>query len=366
MIGALGIGRMDGYVGRAVVGSYLAGLLFMTLLFVLIDVLLELGDYMDTAQVRGTGTLELLATMGHYYLLLLPIVFVTVAPFVSVIAGMFAISRLMAANEIVPMLFTGRSIVRVLAPILLMGGLSGLAMMGTWEFVLPSLTPPLNDALRALGGKEADQSLDRLVVKSREGPGRTLFLQSYDPVQRRMEGVSLLDRGSSEYDTVLLGAPVATWDDARGDWRLEDGRQRTADRSLPREWLDMSGVTPELLERLGKEGRETIQLSYSELLDLRRLRPLRSDLVMAYHTHFTFPLANLVLLLLALPFAITFERGSRIGRVVFAIGLCGIYLVADLTCQTLGNSMLHPVLAAWLPTIVFGSLGVATFSGVRT
>ena len=39
----------------------------------------------------------------------------------------------------------------------------------------------------------------------------------------------------------------------------------------------------------------------------------------------------------------------------------------DLICQNLGyNDWIHPVVAAWSPTILFGSLGVALFSGVKS
>ena len=89
--------------------------------------------------------------------------------------------------------------------------------------------------------------------------------------------------------------------------------------------------------------------------------------MIAFHYRLTWPLANLVLLLLALPFAVHFERGSKIGRVILAIAICGGYLVVDLTCQNLGRQeYLHPIVASWTPTILFGSLGMVMFGGMRT
>ena len=59
--------------------------------------------------------------------------------------------------------------------------------------------------------------------------------------------------------------------------------------------------------------------------------------------------------------------GSRIERVLAAIGVCGAYMLFDLTCQNLGyNGYIHPVVAAWSPTILFGSLGAVLFSGVKS
>jgi lipopolysaccharide export system permease protein len=98
-----------------------------------------------------------------------------------------------------------------------------------------------------------------------------------------------------------------------------------------------------------------------------RKRPNVRQYVVAFHYHLTFPLANVVLLLLALPFALRFERGSKIERVFFAVIICAAFLVVDLICRRLGNGgFLHPLTAAWLPTVLFGSMAVAFYDTVRT
>ena len=84
----------------------------------------------------------------------------------------------------------------------------------------------------------------------------------------------------------------------------------------------------------------------AELSELRELRPGRQDLVLAYHLHFTTPLACLILVLLTLTLAVQFERGSRIGRVIIAFFVCVAYLVVDLTCRSLGlQQFINPVVA---------------------
>ena len=181
-----------------------------------------------------------------------------------------------------------------------------------------------------------------------------------------ISGLAMVDAGSVRADTVFVEARSATWDEELSDWRLEDGRRITMSSERKIDQLGISKMTPDLLWRLGKEGREVVELSYTDLIDLRELRPGRRDLELALQSHITFPLANVVLLLLALPFAVHFERGRRVDRVVFAIALCAAYLIFDLTCHNLGRSIVNPIVAAWLPTILFGSVGVVFFSGLRT
>ncbi len=305
---------------------------------------------------------------------MVPVLFVTVSPFVTVIAGMFAVSRLMAQNEVVPMLFTGRPIVRVLRPVLAMGVLSALMTAATWEFVVPYTTESLRSARLVFSGGHAGTTIDGIILKFDEGDQRrTLFCSRYDFERLRMEHVRLLRSGEGPADLVVLSADSATWNPEREEWELTGGKLLERDptgesksRETPQKTLKLPGLTPELLDQTAMEGRETMELSYSDLRLLQQLRPGRREYVLAFHAHITYALANVVLLLLSLPFAVHFERRSRVERVVMAVAVCAVYLVTDLICQRLGQSYLHPVLAAWIPTILFGSVGVASFSGVQS
>ncbi len=360
-------GRLDSYVTRIVLGSWFAALLFMVLLFTLIDILLGLGSYLDEAQQRGAGFGELLVDLGRYYALFQPVVFVTIAPFVTVIAGMFAVARLMSSNELVPMLFTGRSVLRVLRPLLATAVVATLAMMACWQWVVPVIAEPLQQAHAVLAGGAGEAAIPDVAVELPGGRGqRTLFIAEYHHAETRMVAPILVERGSAREDVVTVEGASAEWDAQLGDWRVESGRRHTPTSTRVVETLGVPEVTPDLLWRIGKEGRDTVALSYSDLQELQALRPQRRDFQLAFHSHLTFPLANLVLLLLALPLALHYERRRRIERVVFAVVLCGAYFITDLTCQNLGVTMLHPVLAAWLPTILFGSFGIAFFGGIRT
>lgn len=358
---------LDRYVGRIVIGSWLSTLLFFVLLTVLLDLLNNLGKYLDRADDQGLGPAGLLWYLVGYYLELTPVSFVSLAPFVTTVACMFALARLLAANEVVPMLFAGRSMFRVLRPMLYMAAVSALAMAACWQWVLPQLREQLVANASMFAGTGA-QNEGVVMVEQHEGRRKLLFASRYDHGRRTMQGLLLLEEGQLAGDATLLTAEQATWDAAAGDWRLSGGQLRHgAVTELDRELLGEPTITPDRVWKAGIENLDVDLLSYSDLLDMHRVRPNRGDITLALHRHMTFPLANLILLLLALPFAIHFERGARIERTLAAIGVCGAYLLVDLTCQNLGNQKyLHPIVAAWLPTILFGSLGVSLFSGVRT
>ncbi len=360
-------GRMDSYVGKAVYGAYFAGLVFLLMMTIVFDVLINLGRYLDNAQANGVGTFELVGNLIHFYTLNVPFMFVVIGPFVTVIAGMFAVSRLMGANEVVPMLFTGRSMVRVLRPLLFVGCISAGLMVVCWQYVIPQLTETHDQLRCGLEGQEA--KIEDLVVRIRDDGSKTLFCDEYDHASRRVTGIAYVDEGSGRQDAILIRATHADWNPETEAWDLTEGTRSTSSRQEQHDQptLQIPKLTPDLLWRTSKETKELVTMSYTELRDLQMLRPGRRDFVLAFQTHLTFPLANLILLMLALPFSVHFERGRKIERVLFAVLICAVYLIADLTCQNLSRSgYLHPIFAAWLPPIFFGSLGVVFFGSIRT
>jgi len=256
---------------------------------------------------------------------------------------------------------------RILRPALLCGTMVGIAMACCWQWVVPHVASQVTESQSVLSG--GNRAIKNVVLEARTDHGFTgLWVSRYNPELRVLEGVRFLRVGMSLDDARLIRADRASWDERIHDWRLEKGILETRDITDQRvEVLGAPDWDPEAVRQRGQEDVDCDLFSYDELIETRRARPNRVDVAMALHRHITYPLANLILLLLSLPFAIHFERGSRIERVLGAIGVCAAYLLFDLTCQNLGQSgWLTPVVAAWSPTILFGSLGVVMFSSMRT
>lgn len=357
--------RLDRYVGRIAVGAFAASLAFFLFLGVLVELLNNIARYADRAHELGLGGFELAGQLLLHYARFAPVLAMTVMPFALVIACMFTVARLQHANEIVPMLFVGRSMQRTLRPMLGLGVLAALATAACWQWLVPPFAAELVMQETFL---RSGAAVYKAVVHEQGGvESQRFYAEEFDAAALRLRRVNLLVQAPQQADTWLIQAPAAQWDAARGDWRLTDGwlqRQRSA---VPVQWLERPDLTPEVLVQQARDTVDPEHLSYTDLVELSRLRPNEPRIRLSLHRHFTWPLANLLLLLLALPLAVHFERTGRTARVLGAIGLCGAYMLVDLTCQSLGTrEFVHPMVAAWVPTIVFGSLGIVMFGGMRT
>ena len=368
------LGRLDRYVARICAGSFLVCFCFIVGLFVLADVLQSADKFSPSiAQLpdeqRRYGFLLVVA----YYAAYLPFIYLMVAPFVTVTAGMFATSRLMGANEFVPMLFTGRRISRILVPVLVMGAINVVAMVALREFALPKLVQT-KDRLESMVKRGVhEQALRSRIIRLPQG--NRLIVDRYFLQSDRIEGLNLRLRrpdGGSEDSIRAKSALFVVESEVGPGWRLTEGVKLLGDTSegqairfLP--LAQVEGFAPQYLRNKIREGKALHDLSYSEILGLVREDPSIHEYTVALHRHITFPFANLLLLLLALPFALRFERGSKIERVFFALVICAAYFIADLIFQSVGaQGSLHPVFAAWLPTLIFGSLGIVIFDSVRS
>ncbi len=356
---------LDRYVGRIVAGAFGTALLFFLLLSILIDLLNNLPRYVNRVSAQGLGSFDLALYLVRYYVKLTPMLLTSITPFATVIACMFSVARLQQSNEVVPMLFTGRSMQRVLRPMLWCGCVAGLAMAANWQWVVPHVGPSIAAEESYL--RKGHTSYSNLVQDLHGEVSYYLYVREFDPIAAAMSGVGMLVEGPPATDAALVTADRAVWDEGRADWHLMKGWCARIHGGEPQEWLERPDLTPAILLQQGQDTIEPDAMSYTDLMELSVTRPNRADVRLALQRHIAYPLANLLLLLLALPLAVFYERGSRIERLLLVIGLCGTYMIGDLICQSLGQSgLMHPIVAAWSPTIVLGSLGIVLFAGTKT
>jgi len=61
------------------------------------------------------------------------------------------------------------------------------------------------------------------------------------------------------------------------------------------------------------------------------------------------------------------DRGGGARTLASAFALCVGYFATDFVCRNLGlQGTLDAPIAAWLPVLVFGSLGIVLYDGMRS
>lgn len=358
-------GRIDRYVASLFVGAYVTSLLLVVGLAVIIDVASNLDYFAPWQDGRPAPT----AWIARYYALNTPFLFLQVAPFVTVSAALFTVVKLLRHNELVACFNSGVSARRAVAPLFVGGLLAALGMVALRESATSHLGPQ-RDRLRHL--LDSHTPGWRLVdVWMRDVAGNVIGASEFHPDRGEILGLEIV--GARGPTLLSVSAKRAVWLDEPGQqgWVLEDGlmREETGDTSRRSsiEWFDEFTFTPSDVLLADKGDRRALELSLAELERLAARDPDNLQYQTLFHYHVTFPLANLVLLLITLPFLFGRERGKSVEGLSRAALMCVLYFAADFIARSLGmEGSLSPLWSSWVVPLVFGSLGAVLFEGLRT
>lgn len=361
-------GRFDRYVAELFVGSYAVALLLVVGIFVIIDIASNLDDYM---RVGADGTAPSGWLVLKLYIIQTPFLFLEVAPFVTLIGGLFTVSRLMKHKEIVAALAAGVSARRAILPVFVLGAMLGGAMFGLREFAAETLGASRDALIDHLEERRPELVLEDLWVK--DPVGKPIRVDAFYPRQNgqeaRLVGLSATHSVGTRWTNVT--AKAAVFDRRANVWRLEEGVSSDVDggRKSEEPLATLSGdvLAPRDLRTAWKGRWHPTELSFQETLELLERDPDAVGWRTLLQANLAFPFAHLVLLLVGLPFLMGHARAKSAlpGLAVFFLCLC--FFGADFVCRSMGlQGQLDPLLAAWLPILFFGSLGVVLFTSVKT
>jgi LPS export ABC transporter permease LptG len=329
---------------------------------------------------------DLLQTMDRYLRVKPPLVYIlehfvyrlpadlhSGLPIVVLVATIFLFIALNRHQELTALKAAGLSVYRVSAPVLVLG--LGVAVgAGLFQELL---LPTLNER-----GEEIDRVKIRGQLPRHLQSRSRLWLRSSDTRFYRVEllapgtndlyGVTLLEIAKGFRLVDRLDARRAHWT-PRG-WELEDGAFRDVApdgkvQTIPfvRSALELS----EEIEDFTHIQKPVSAMSYRELAEyVARLRAagfqVKKYLVELY-SKVSFPLVNLIMVLVAIPFAVQSPRSGRLFGVGLAIIIMAAYMVIHYVALSFARAdLLPPILAAWTANIIFAGVGLSLFARVRT
>ncbi len=370
---------LDRYVTRLFLSTYGVVLLFVLGIFVVINVFSMIDSLLEAREVLHAHGLSPAGVLARYYVVSLPFLVIQLAPFTTVIAATIAMIRLIRGNEHLPMITAGRSPARITLPILLVAAGISAGMLVLQEWGVPRLAGP-RIRLEQVAKGNFDIQVERIPFLI-DGAGNSWRIDTYLPARRTIRRVVVL-RFKDPETGELRGSydiPSAAWRDAGPagpGWYPEGGLFLPVtpegdpenpvavdrDRPLP------TDLTPAELEVVaaGASRQARKMLSLSEAARLARLHPDFPRQTVALHSLITWPVSNVLLLLLVLPFIFRLGERNLFVGVGIALVIAASYFVLDTLCQDLGaRAVLNPAVAPWLPVVFYGSLAAAIHEAGR-
>jgi LPS export ABC transporter permease LptG/LPS export ABC transporter permease LptF len=313
-----------------------------------------------------------LATVGAYLVNLTPSMIYQIAPLAVLIAVLVTFGVLNRNSEIVAMKATGISLYRLVIPIVSIAAALAVSLFLFDQYYLPQANRK-QEALRAtIKGRPPQTFLhpEQKWIFGQTHPGepaRIFYYQFFDADKNEFANLSVFEFNPSTFElSRRIYAERAAWNASARTWRFMNGWVRDIQGANVTDYRDFQAVAfPEIHEApdyFTKEDLEAQEMNFGQLN--RYIRDLRQSgfdtmrLRVALWHKLSYPLVAVVMVVLAIPFALSMGRRGSLTGIAVAIAVALAYFMVDGLFGALGIvNYLPSALAAWSSDILFGLVG---------
>lgn len=355
---------LDDYVLREFMKNFmmvLCGFVLITLVFTFFELIADI--------LRNHTALT---TVGAYLWNLTPSQIYLITPLSVLIAVLVTFSLFSRSSELTAMKATGISIYRLVIPVFVIAAILAGGLFAFDQYYLPQANRRQEALRNTIKGRPAQTTLNPdqkwIFGQQRPGePGRIFYYQFFDPDQNAFANLTLFEFNPTTFAlTKRIFATRAVWNEKERAWSFQNGWERSMQGAIVTSFREFQGAefveVHEEPSYFKKESLQSQEMNFGQLeryigdlqqsgFDTMRLR------VQLWHK-VAYPLATIVMAVLAIPFALSMGRRGSLTGIAAGIGIAlGYWLVAGLFDAMGSVNYLPSAIAAWTPDVLFGLTG---------
>jgi len=351
-------------VDRYIIGKYLMAFLLAMALVVLVVIIIDFSEKVDKIIDKDLGLVEL---MVGYYFNFIPYIITLLSPLFIFLAVIFFTSRLALNTEIVAILNSGMSFRRLMVPYLFSAIVISIGLSGIANFVLPGANKERLEF-------EEKNFRDRRIIRTRNihmqlRPGVFVFMENYN--ERVQTGWNFtLEKVEDGRLVYKLKADDAKWNAEIGGWTLGNHSIRRIAGLV--ETLEFGTTMDTILPLHPSDFIENIKekeaMTFGELRDFIELQRLRGSPTVRFyevekHKRIAYPFTTIILTLIGVSLSSRKIKGGIGLYIGIGFGLSSLFIILlqfSTTFATNGN--LPPMIAVWIPIVLFGFVAAFLYS----
>ena len=338
------------------------GYVFLVVALIIFFILLHYLEYVDDFLDREAPMDEIYSI---YYPSYIPEIVRLISPLAIFLSCVYMTGKLAQTMQLVALQTSGVSLYRLLRPYLIVAAV----VTGLMVWFNGWIVPVTNQTVLEYDGKylkSAPRQVDPNDIHRQNRPGSVVSVNFFDRHSNTAFRVSLQRFDGNHRLVERIDADNMVWRDSL--WHMPDATVRTfsedgAEHRRVVEELDtLLLVYPRDLARTERDIETmTIPIAADYVASLQRSgagnigRPL-----VGYYTKYSYPFANLILVLIALPLAAVRRRGGQAVQIGLGLFMAFAYLALQKLTEPFGyTGELDPVLTAWVPHAVFFAVALA-------
>ncbi|MBP7172836.1 MAG: LptF/LptG family permease [Cloacibacterium sp.] len=348
---------------RYIIKKYIGTLGFMLLLLSIIVVVIDVQSKTPRIESNGYTVGYFLLHFYPYWMLSLLITFMSILVFISVI---FFTSRIANNTEIVAYISSGASFHRFAKPYLYAALFLAMVALTVNHFILPWSNIKKNELIiYTMSSSNKEKYIANTPISTQLSPTEYLFINSYNRQNKRGSGYMYQKFDKNRKLVYQLLASEVSWDEKANHFVVNNYTERTAGKNdteilghgdkkiqdfklhpeelFPNDLQAENKTTPELIKFINREknkGNGDLNTYLNEL-----------------YQRTSMPISIIILTFLALSLSSQKKRGGLGLNLALGIALAFAFIFSFEVLKVVSaNRTIHPLLAMWLPNIVFGPL----------
>ena len=349
--------KIDWYIIKKFLGTFFYSIALLTVIIIVFDISEKIDDF-----IENEAPLDKI--IFQHYMNFIPFFVNMFSYLFTFIAVIFFTSKLAMNTEIIAILSSGVSFNRLLYPYMLSAFLLTIMSFYLANFVIPKA----NITRREF----KDQYIEKL-TKSKDqhihiqiSPGTFAYVESFNVYTNTGQRFSLEKFDEDRSMNFKLNSDKIVYDSVSGKWKIYnyyirqiDGNHETLRKGAQLDTL-INLAPSDLFFK--KEDFEV--MNYFEIRDYIREQQMKGnprikDYQVEKHKRIAFPFATLVMTIIGVALSSRKVRGGIGLHLGLGIGLAFLFiLIMQVSTVFAVSGNLSPALAAWLPNIIFGIIGI--------
>ncbi len=358
--------RFDRHIIQRLVKGFLLFILALIVFFIVLHYVEYSDDFFD-----GGATLRQVFLV--YYPSYIPEIVRLTSPLALFLSSIYLTGKLAQELQLIALQTSGVSLYRLMVPYLIVG----VFVTGFMFWFNGWIVPITNETVVEYDSKylpNTRQHVDTDQIHRQNSPGTIVAVGYYNRNDSTAHRVSLHRFADDARLAARLDASRMRWVDSLGVWRLENVTRRTFDGDRMYVEDDITEldtllhIYPRDFARTGRDADAMTIPAAADYVDALRRSGANNigRTLVAYYSKFSYPFANLILILISVPLASVRRRGGQ--AVQFGLGLLTafVYLAIQKLTEPFGYSgALPPTLTAWLPHACFAVVALVMLVRVR-
>ena len=348
--------KLDWYIVKKFLGTFFFSISLILLIVVVFDISEKIDDFIEKdAPLRGI--------IFDYYLNFIPYFGNLFSPLFTFVAVIFFTSKMANNTEIISILSSGISFNRFLRPFMLSAGLLAILSFTLSNFIIP---PANSERL------EFENTYIKNPYKNRDKdihmqikPGQFIYMQSYNTKRNIGYKFSMEQFENNELQEKLF-CNYIKWNETTENWTVHNYFIRKIDH-LNEEIIegDTLVLTINLHPNDFNVRRSMVEtMNMFQLNDYIKEERMKGSKNLVFHIieqqkRFAYPFATLILTIVAVAMASRKIRGGiglHLGLGLLISFAYILFMQVSTTFATNGD--LSPIIAVWIPNLLFASLGL--------